>query len=143
MKKTIKIVSFIVFIVLIFGGIIYVLEQFSPMRDELSGYTTTLSARSHEQVDNITRAAHALNNVIIKPGQVFSFNHVVGPYTVAKGYRNAPLIVDREYVENIGGGLCQVSSTLYNAVLLANLEIVKRVAHQFKIASVPAGRFVI
>src|SRR5690606_9807336 len=70
----------------------------------------------------------------------FSFNRVVGPRTLAKGFLPAPEIVGEEFVEGVGGGICQVSSTLYNAALYADLQIVERYRHSVPLGYVPPGR---
>jgi len=135
-KKT---VIFIVISLLVFSVLIYYLESQNPLSDELGAYTSSLSNRSSEQLVNINIAAGALNDFIVEPGGLFSFNQVAGPYTVAAGFRDAPQIKNGRYENNIGGGICQVSSTLYNAILLSKLEVVERVPHQFVINSVPLG----
>ena len=74
------------------------------------------------------------------PGDVFSFNGTVGERTTARGYKSAGAYVAGETVDQVGGGICQVSSTLYNTVLLSNLEIVERRSHQMTVSYVPMGR---
>jgi vancomycin resistance protein YoaR len=85
-------------------------------------------------------AARRINGYILYPGQVFSFNQVVGPRDREHGFKEALEIVDGEFVPGIGGGVCQVSSTLYNAVLLANLAIVERTNHSKPLGYVGLGR---
>ena len=74
------------------------------------------------------------------PGETFSYNKALGPRTAAAGYRNGKIYSGGEVVDGIGGGICQISSTLYNSVLLANLGIVERRNHQFVTSYLPAGR---
>ena len=74
------------------------------------------------------------------PGEEFSFNEVVGKRTIQEGYRNAKIYENGQVVDGLAGGICQISSTLYNAVLLANLEITERRNHSFTSTYVPAGR---
>ena len=74
------------------------------------------------------------------PGETFSYNQTVGQRTAAGGYKPAAVYANGEVTTGIGGGICQVSSTLYNSVLLANLEIVARYNHAFNPGYVPAGR---
>ena len=74
------------------------------------------------------------------PGEVFSYNQVVGERTIAAGYKEAPIYVSGEVVDGLGGGICQVTTTLYNAVVLANLEIVERSNHQFVPSYAKASR---
>ncbi|MFH0887391.1 MAG: VanW family protein [bacterium] len=132
-------IIFTLCLILLFGSI-YWLESNNPTKDELGGYSTTLSGRSDEQIININLAAQALDKIFIAPGEVFSFNERVGPYTVAKGYRDAPQIYYGKLIKSIGGGICQVSSTLYNAALLSNMKIVERKPHNTYVKSVPPGR---
>ena len=74
------------------------------------------------------------------PGETFSYNKALGPRTTAAGYRNGKVYEGGEVVDGIGGGICQISSTLYNAILTANLETVERRNHQFVTSYLPAGR---
>lgn len=106
----------------------------------IASYTTDLAPRSREQRHNITRAASAINGLRISPGEEFSFNRVVGRCGVEQGYQKAPAIVSGVMREEWGGGVCQVSSTLYNAALIANLKITQRQPHSRRVSSVPPGR---
>ena len=74
------------------------------------------------------------------PGETFSYNKVVGERTIAAGYREAPIYVSGEVVDGLGGGICQITSTLYNAVVYANLEVTQRSNHQFVPSYVTASR---
>jgi len=118
------------------GGLIIALQQ----QEELSRFSTDLSERTSEQRANILLAAEAIDGAVLKPGEVFSFNRAVGPCTPEQGFLKAPAIIKGEEVMEWGGGICQVSSTLYNAALLADLEIVERRAHSRSARSVPPGR---
>lgn len=89
---------------------------------------------------NIILATNLLNNVLLAPGEVLSFNNTVGPVTRERGYHLAPIIVGGSVIPGIGGGICQVASTLYNAVLLAELEVVERYPHSKPVGYVPRGR---
>lgn len=106
----------------------------------LGAYTTYFDVRNVNRTYNINVAADALDNKLIKPGEVFSFNRVVGPRSKETGYREALIIVQDQFAPGIGGGVCQVSSTLYNAVLLAGLSITERSNHSLPITYVPFGR---
>jgi len=109
--------------------------------DRVLGIFTTKYALSNEdRVNNLLIASSAINNVIIYPGQNFSFNTWVGPRVSEVGYKEAPVLFLGKIVPGIGGGVCQVSSTLYNAVLLANLKIVQRTNHSLPSAYVPLAR---
>ncbi|MDQ7850474.1 MAG: VanW family protein [Armatimonadota bacterium] len=89
---------------------------------------------------NIALAAGRLRGVLILPGEVFSFNRVVGPRTPALGYLPAPVLLNHVLVPGDGGGVCQVSSTLYNVALLADLAILERASHTRPVAYLPIGR---
>ena len=90
--------------------------------------------------DNIWLAASALSDKIIKTGWEFSFNNTVGPRSYSAGYFNAPVIVNGKTEDGVGGGVCQVSSTLYNAILLAGLTPTERTPHYFPSSYVSSGR---
>lgn len=106
----------------------------------LSAYSTSFDPTNVGRTYNIRVAAAALDGLLVPPGQEISFNQVVGPRSTDAGYKNAQVIINNEFVEGIGGGVCQVSSTLYNAILLANLEILERTNHSLPVAYVPMGR---
>jgi vancomycin resistance protein YoaR len=106
----------------------------------LGGYSTSLAARTPAQRANAIRAAWRLNGARIAPGAVFSFNRAVGPWSADRGFLKAPVSYDGEMVLDWGGGVCQTSSTLYNAALLAGLEIVERSPHTWAPNYVAAGR---
>ncbi|OPZ74839.1 MAG: Vancomycin B-type resistance protein VanW [Firmicutes bacterium ADurb.Bin456] len=106
----------------------------------LGGYTTKFDPAKTSRTYNVSVAAQALDKMLILPGHEVSFNKVVGPRSSEAGYKNAPVIVNNEFVDGLGGGVCQVSTTLYNAVLLANLGIVKRSSHSLPVSYVPIGR---
>mgnify|MGYP002622893240 CR=1 FL=1 len=92
------------------------------------------------QATNIELACKAIDGTILLPGERFSFNGVVGPRTKAKGYMLAGAYSAGELIESYGGGVCQVSSTIYNTALYANLEIVERYNHSAVVSYVDAGR---
>lgn len=101
----------------------------APRPQVIAAYTTSLTHRSAGQVENARLAAHALTGAVIPPGAEFSFNQRVGSWTADRGYRRAPVSYDGELVLATGGGVCQVSSTLYGAALLAGMDIVERHRH--------------
>jgi vancomycin resistance protein VanW len=112
-----------------------------PRREvELAGYSTSLEGRTDSQRINARKAADALNGKLIGPGAVFSFNRVVKSWSFDQGFLKAPVSYDGELVRAYGGGVCQTSTTLYNAVLLAGLPIVERHSHVFAPHYVPPGR---
>jgi hypothetical protein len=106
----------------------------------LSRYSTSLQGRDPAQLHNIQKVAAVLDGHFIQPGEVFSFNQVVGPRTRALGFESAPAFMSAAVIDSVGGGICQVSSSLYNTALTAGLEIVERHPHYTTIASVPPGR---
>ena len=108
--------------------------------DVLASFSTRFDARSTNRATNIELAAKALNGTILRPGERFSFNSIVGPTTASKGYLQAGAYAAGELVQNYGGGICQVSSTVYNVVLYANLEIVERYNHSSLVSYVDPGR---
>lgn len=108
--------------------------------DLLASYSTTFSTRNTNRSTNIRLASQKINGIVIMPGEVFSYNTTVGKRTAAAGYKSAAVYVGGEVTNGIGGGICQVSSTLYNSVLLANLEIVARDNHCFNPGYVPVSR---
>ena len=85
-------------------------------------------------------ACKTINETIIQPGETFSYNKVLGNTTKEKGYKLGGAYVGGKVVQAYGGGICQVSTTLYNSVLYANLEIVERYNHSYAVSYVPAGR---
>lgn len=106
----------------------------------LGTFSTTFSTRNVNRSTNIRLATSKINGTVIMPGETFSYNQTVGKRTAAAGFKSAAVYSGGEVTNGIGGGICQVSSTLYNSVLLANLEIVERYNHGFNPGYVPAGR---
>ena len=88
---------------------------------------------------NITLSAKAIDGIVLLPGETFSFNTIVGDTTAEKGYKEAAIIVNRQMDVGLGGGVCQVSSTLYNAVLRSGLDSVQRQPHSVPLSYVPKG----
>jgi len=103
-------------------------------------YKTDYSTSSPNRKENIRLASEKINGKILNPGEVFSFNNIVGPRTSENGYKTAHVYVGSKTVDGIGGGICQVSSTLYNAIVFADLEIVYRTNHSMPVSYVPLGR---
>ncbi len=107
--------------------------------DLLGQKSTTLSGSSSARINNITKAADAINGIVLNPGDEFSYNDVLGPRTAANGYLPAGAYSGGKVVTEYGGGICQVSSTLYYVSLLANLKITDRTNHYFGVSYLPAG----
>ncbi|MFZ3577577.1 VanW family protein [Virgibacillus sp. DJP39] len=116
-------------------------ELLSEIKENKIGHYVTYYKKSNkERTHNIKLAAAAINNSVVFPGATFSFNKVVGKRTKERGYKRAPVIVKGEIAEDIGGGICQVSSTLYNAVSLKGVQIVERYSHSRSVPYVPPGK---
>lgn len=107
--------------------------------NQLSKFSTSFSSSGSSRSTNISLAAQKLDGVVIMPGETFSYNQTVGQRTKAAGFKEATAYSNGQVVQEVGGGICQVSSTLYNAVLYANLEIVERSNHGFKPSYVKPG----
>ena len=107
-------------------------------RDILSERTTTIDGTAN-RLNNIVIAAEAVNGQILSPGETFSFNETVGPRTSARGFKEAGAYVNGMTVQETGGGICQVSSTLYDCVLYADLEVTERRPHMFIVTYLPLG----
>jgi vancomycin resistance protein YoaR len=107
---------------------------------EIASYVTQYNPAEISRTSNLRQAAAKINGHVMRPGEEFSFNGVVGIRESATGYQDAMVIVNGRYELGLGGGICQVSSTLYNAVLLADLAIVERHNHALAVAYVPVGR---
>ncbi|MBM7703720.1 VanW family protein [Metabacillus iocasae] len=103
-------------------------------------YTTKFNGSDTGRTRNIELSAQAIQNVVLGPGDSFSYNDIVGERTPERGYQPAPEIVEKELVMGIGGGICQTSSTLFNAVDAAGLKTVTRTHHSKEVGYVPAGR---
>ena len=109
-------------------------------KQTLAKYTTIYDAGEYNRSHNIALAAKTINGTILLPGETFSYNGILGNTNKAKGYKEGTAYVGGKVVKSYGGGICQVSSTLYNAVLYSNLEIVERYNHSYAVSYVPAGR---
>ncbi len=127
-------------VVLLAGGALITGTHGLVEEIELAGYSTSLAGRSQSQRHNARLSAKALNGTIVAPGETFSFNRTVRSWTADRGYVKAPVSYDGELVRAFGGGVCQTSTTLYNAALLAGLPIAERHAHVFAPSYVAPGR---
>ena len=106
----------------------------------LGTFSTTYNTSNTNRVTNLELASEKIDGTIILPGETFSYNKIVGERTIAKGYKEAAVYSGGKVVDGIGGGICQLSSTLYNAVIYANLQITERSNHRFLTSYVTAGR---
>jgi len=103
-------------------------------------FTLLAAAVPFDRTHNIKIATSSASDVLIKPGEVYSVDKIVGPRLANYGYKEAKVIINNELVPGIGGGVCQVSSTLYNAALLSNMKIVERRNHSLPSSYIPMGR---
>ena len=104
-----------------------------------ASYTTTYNSGNYNRTTNLQLATRAINGTIIQPGGIFSFNGVVGERTAAKGYKEAIIYEGGREVGGIGGGICQIATTMFNAALKANFGIVERYQHSLTVHYVPYG----
>lgn len=109
-------------------------------QDTLSIFTTKYNITNTDRTNNLELAAEKIDGKIIYPDEVFSYNKTVGARTIEKGYTEAKIYSNGQVVDGIGGGICQVSSTLYDTAVMANLEIIERHNHQFLTSYLPAGK---
>ena len=123
-------------------------QHFPVIRDsdliEIDGlvasYTTQFDSKDVNRSQNILLAAKSIHGILVKSGQEFSFNTQVGSRLAQNGYKEAPVFIEGKLVPDFGGGVCQVSSTLYNAVLLADMEVIERTPHFRPPGYVPLGQ---
>ena len=112
--------------------------QKNLFKDRLGGYSTNVAGTA-ARINNVRLASQHCNNTILLPGETFSYNEIVGQRTAARGFQEAGAYLNGKTVQELGGGICQVSSTLYCATVLSNLEIVHRENHMFESTYVPLG----
>jgi len=110
------------------------------IKGRISRYTTTYASGNRPRVNNIHLLGDALDGTLVAPGKTFSFNGAVGQRTAAKGYQEANAIVNGKLVPQLGGGICQVGTTIFNAVYESGLPVVERRNHSFYISHYPKGR---
>lgn len=115
-------------------------EQAQRITGVVASYTTRFPGYQASRNHNIRLAAAALDGRVLLPGERLSYNQAVGKRTLQQGFRLAPVIIRGEKQLGVGGGICQVSSTLFNAALLADLKIVRRANHSLPVDYVPLGR---
>ena len=108
--------------------------------DLLATCTTSYKASNVDRTTNLKLAANKINGVVLLPNEEFSYNKVVGERTISAGYKMAATYASGKVVDGLGGGICQISSTLYDAVVFANLNVTTRRNHQFVTSYLPAGK---
>ncbi len=108
--------------------------------DELSTFFTQYDEKNKDRNTNLKIAAAKIDGTILSPGEEFSYNKIVGARSIEAGYKEAKIYQNGKVIDGLGGGICQISSTLYNAVVLANLDVTERFNHQFITSYVKPGR---
>lgn len=114
-------------------------NQLEKIQTVIGTFSTSVAGSDANRLTNVRLAAEGVNGSIVNPGEVFSTNEAFSERTVANGYKSATTIVNGEFVDGMGGGICQVSSTLYNAVLFAELDVVERQSHSMKVGYLDYG----
>jgi vancomycin resistance protein YoaR len=106
----------------------------------MAAYRTVLRDPLPGEENNVHLAARLLTGTVVKPGEIFSQNNNVGPYSEAKGFQKGPVYLGSQLSTTIGGGVCKLASTLYNVAVLSNLPIVERYNHGMPVPYVPYGQ---
>ncbi len=116
------------------------LADVQDLKDIIASFTTEYNISNSSRAHNIELSSKKINNYLLLPGEEFSLDLALGPRTSDKGFMQAPIIMNSEIVPGTGGGICQVASTLYNAVLLSRLQVTNRVNHSIALSYVPPGQ---
>ena len=114
-------------------------QELSVVQDVLGTYSTSFAGSSYNRIENIKNGAAKIDETVLYPGEVFSFTEKVTPFTSDNGYYIAGGYASGRNVDSMGGGICQVSSTLYNTVLRSELTVVERTNHMMTVGYVPLG----
>lgn len=120
-------------------GLSYALRT-TKHEEVVAAYATSLAGRTASQRHNALLAAQQLNGAVVEPGATFSYNRRVGTFSADAGFQKAPVSYNGSLIRDWGGGVCQTSTTLYNAALLAGFPIVERFHHRFAPGYVSPGR---
>jgi vancomycin resistance protein YoaR len=115
-------------------------EDLKDVNQVISLFTTTFNAGNVNRSYNIRLASSRMNNYLLMPGDIFSMDKTLGPRTTENGYRDAPIIFKNEFIEGTGGGVCQVTTTLYGTVLRAKAEVIERTPHSLPLGYVQPGQ---
>lgn len=137
-----EIISLPVNIILFFVvavGLLITIYLTRPAPDVISSYSASLEGLTKYQKKNICLSARRINNIYVNPGDFFSFNKYVGPRTIQNGFHPAKALYERGVIESTGGGICLISSALYNSLVRAGLKITERKPHTNLIRSMPYG----
>lgn len=114
-------------------------EKLKQINSIVSSFSTDFGNSPEGRITNIQIATNTLNGILLMPGDTFSFNKFIGNTTTEKGYKEAPIIINNKLETGIGGGLCQVSTTLYNAIIRTNIKSIERVNHSIAPAYIEPG----
>lgn len=114
-------------------------EALRKVNSKIGSFSTNYSSSSEARATNIKLATQSINGTVVMPGDTFSFNEVVGERTKERGYKEAGVIVNQKFDSGLGGGICQVSSTLYNALIRGNIKTTERVHHSIPSTYVDIG----
>ncbi|MBU3112819.1 VanW family protein [Clostridium lacusfryxellense] len=115
-------------------------KALKTINTKISNYNTNFSSSKEGRITNIDLSTKSINGTLLMPGDVFSFNGVVGERTVARGYQTAGVIIGDKLEQGLGGGICQTSSTLYNAILSTGIVSVERIHHTISSGYIPKGQ---
>ena len=115
------------------------LADLQPIDSVLSAQTTVYNSYERDRTHNLKLAAKAVDGVVLKPGGEFSYNRIVGPRAKSLGFRDAPIFVNGQIEPGTGGGICQISTTVYQAALLAGMRIRQRSHHSMAVRYAPPG----
>lgn len=139
MRRSAPVLAFAIAAAVGLAAVVQLLAAPPPQR-LVAAYFTSLGGRTGSQRHNARLALERLDEAVLPPGAEFSFNSVVGSLSRDQGFRRAPVSYNGTLIDDWGGGVCQTSTTLYNAALLAGLELLERHPHRFAPSYVPAGR---
>lgn len=114
--------------------------QLKTINTKISNYNTNFSSSKEGRITNIGLSTKSINGTLLMPGDVFSFNAVVGKRTASRGYQTAGVIIGDKLEQGLGGGICQTSSTLYNAMLTTGIVSVERIHHTISSGYIPKGQ---
>lgn len=115
-------------------------EMLMNIKINISSFTTSFNKKNINRTENLRIAANFINGTLVLPGEIFSMNKALGPRLESKGYKEAPVIINGTLTSGLAGGICQVTTTVYNAEILANFKIVERRPHGILVSYVEAGR---
>jgi vancomycin resistance protein YoaR len=136
MKNELLTVVFLTAITVVLAASVWLCDPFAK---NIAQFNQSIAPLNSSQRANITIAAQSIDGTVLRPGETFSFNGVVGPRTMRRGYAKAPSYLGEDSPSTFGGGICVLSSTLYRLALTSNLEIKERKAHTRTVASVESG----